>query len=863
VNFWKVKMAHPQQRAFCESVKQRFPEYFSGVFALDIGSLDINGNNQYLFDSQSLYLGVDVAEGRNVDVVAVAHTSGMPKETFDVVVSTECLEHDRYWDRTLRAAVDMLRPGGLLLVTCATVGRPEHGTRRTTPQDAPLLGGVDDGWADYYRNLTEQDFRAALDFDHDFKALEFLIGEETHDLYFWGLKQGEFLPRRDRSINLVSHPVRIQESVLRAELSLVHDELHEVRMQLSKTREMHGELSVQVERQQAQLADATRELVGLQTELVSGQADIAQARDDLARVYASRSWRMTRPVRVLHAGMSRAKGLGRRAVSALRYLQQGDFDGLKRRARAIQMERALRRTVDSSPPAHWGIMATPHTLFLAHLVAERLHAHGWSADIVTHAPAGFPHEMYVVICAQMFDTLPPGAKRIVYQMEQSVSSRWFTDEYLKVLDESSAVLDYSLTNIEFLVSKGVQYPRVYYVPIGASDVYMPDVTAQPVVKKYDVLFYGDAKSSPRRRKLLDELRKHFDVRVCSEVFGADMGQEIQRARVVINIHYYENALLETTRIQECLSLGVPVVSESSQDQEDYPELRGAVTFFRAGDAKAMIDAVRVTLSDTYDSLDVVPAVELGRRRFAFMFDRVLVAMNLLAADKLSGDLLPISAQADRFALSMPETIERRRVFEANRPQQCTVFDGVRLSPGWVGCGLSYVHLARHALLHNVRRLTILEDDVLLPDDFEDKMRTVHAYLDVRAGKWDIFAGVIASLHPDVKILHIDTFQGMRFVTIDKMVSMVCNIYSERALHLLSKWNWNNRDPHTNTIDRFLERHPGLRVVVALPFLAGHREALESTLWGITNERYSDMIANSERELIAKADEFAVQGTPHV
>jgi hypothetical protein len=55
----------------------------------------------------------------------------------------------------------------------------------------------------------------------------------------------------------------------------------------------------------------------------------------------------------------------------------------------------------------------------------------------------------------------------------------------------------------------------------------------------------------------------------------------------------------------------------------------------------------------------------------------------------------------RIALSLPETITRRRIFEANRPQNCALFDGL----SWcgvgsvVGGGLSYSSLACPALKH--------------------------------------------------------------------------------------------------------------------------------------------------------------------
>jgi len=825
-------MAHPQQKAFCSAIKARFPQYFNGVLALDIGSLDLNGNNQYLFDADCQYLGIDVAQGRNVDIISPGHLLGMPSETFDVIVSTECLEHDRHWEKTLQEAVRMLRPGGMLLMTCATTGRPEHGTRRTTPHDAPLLSSVDDEWADYYRNLDEQDVRAALDVPKLFQLIEFSVGEETHDLYCVAIKHGVFERRLDRSMQIASHPVRMQEADLRAQLQRAFEALHQT---------------------QAGMANLAQSLAEMREQNAGDRAVKNTLEHQLAGVYGSKSWRVTHPLRVLMTGVAHAGSTARRARNALGYLVRGDIAGLRRRLKARRADQALSSFSPELPPQRWGVMATEHTLFIAHLVASRLRARGWTADIMTSAPAGFPHDMYVVICPQMFKNLPPGQKRIAYQMEQSVTSRWFTPGYLQMLEGSLAVLEYALVNVEFMAGKGVSYPHVHYMPVGTDAGYMKHQPAPE--KKYDVLFYGDANSSPRRRAMLDTLRQHFKVRVCSEVFGQAMIDEIRRARVVINLHYYENALLEP-RIQECLSLGVPVVSESAQDQDNYPELSGAVLFFEQGNEAAMIDAVRVALAQGVAPEVVHGAATRGATRFAFMFDRFLVAMNFLAPGKIADDGLPLPADASRIALSMPETIERRRIFEANRPQNCAVFDGVRLRPSWVGCALSYSSLARHALKNGIERLTVLEDDALLPEDFEEKMRTVHAYLDAKGETWDVFAGVIASLHPEVKVLNVETFQGIRFVTIDRMISMVCNVYSRKALGILAAWDSEHRDDQTNTIDKYLERQTSLRVVVALPFLVGHREEVFSTLWGIQNTQYSEMIASSERALVGMAEGVA-------
>ena len=176
-------MAHKEQIAFCTQVRRRFPERFLDVRVLDVGSLDVNGNNRYLFEpGRYEYTGVDLGPGPNVDVVCPIHLYEAPAGTFDVVVSTEAFEHDRHLPLSLRRMVELLRPGGLLLFTCATEGRPEHGTRATSPPDSPFT-------PEFYRNVTSRDVWAAVDVDVVFSRYEFCGHAGTHDLRFWGLKR--------------------------------------------------------------------------------------------------------------------------------------------------------------------------------------------------------------------------------------------------------------------------------------------------------------------------------------------------------------------------------------------------------------------------------------------------------------------------------------------------------------------------------------------------------------------------------------------------------------------------------------------------------------------------------------------------
>jgi hypothetical protein len=49
----------------------------------------------------------------------------------------------------------------------------------------------------------------------------------------------------------------------------------------------------------------------------------------------------------------------------------------------------------------------------------------------------------------------------------------------------------------------------------------------------------------------------------------------------------------------------------------------------------------------------------------------------------------------------------------------------------------------------------------------------------------------------------------------------------------------------------LESQTGLRIVTTIPFLVGHKETLQSSLWGIKNKVMIKMIADSEMQLMDK------------
>jgi SAM-dependent methyltransferase len=184
-------MAHAEQKEYCLSVRERFSIYFtSSPIVIDVGSLDINGNNRYLFDTSAYYTGIDLREGKNVDLVGIFHeVVERWVDRVDIVVSTEMLEHDMFWQESLKAMYRILKPGGLMLFTCGGRGRGEHGTQHSDPSSSPFTSNHNiEDWHNYYRNIEPKDVREVLP-EEGFSFYELIENDKARDTYFCGIKK--------------------------------------------------------------------------------------------------------------------------------------------------------------------------------------------------------------------------------------------------------------------------------------------------------------------------------------------------------------------------------------------------------------------------------------------------------------------------------------------------------------------------------------------------------------------------------------------------------------------------------------------------------------------------------------------------
>lgn len=169
------------------------------------------------------------------------------------------------------------------------------------------------------------------------------------------------------------------------------------------------------------------------------------------------------------------------------------------------------------------------------------------------------NEIYILLYIKYFteqkNEIPENY--IVYQLEQ-IRSNMFTKEYYKLLRLSKYIFDFSEAN------------NFYYNQIRSQVI----INNFPICLEYnnfdsefDILFYGEL--NIRRSTILNHLKKYcnLDIKVVSDILGEEKNNLIKKCKIVLNLHFYQNACLETCRINEVLKYNKIVISEEPKDED--------------------------------------------------------------------------------------------------------------------------------------------------------------------------------------------------------------------------------------------------------------------------------------------------------
>lgn len=218
-------------------------------------------------------------------------------------------------------------------------------------------------------------------------------------------------------------------------------------------------------------------------------------------------------------------------------------------------------------------------------------------------------DYYIFLFIWHIQELPRNAEFYIYNLEQANYYIDFpflhppcNDHETRIVTEAfnkaKKIFDYSRENL-------LRYPnkirdRCYHLPI-ALRTNLESLPITNTEKEYDILFFGSL--TERRKKIFyflttkTPLRIKF-VRNKTGLYGKNLYEEIQRARIILNIHAKQVSLIETARIHDCLREGQTIiVSEDSEIDKGTVELYKEIVNFAP--------CIKEDLSNIYDFLLVV------------------------------------------------------------------------------------------------------------------------------------------------------------------------------------------------------------------------------------------------------------------
>ncbi len=195
----------------------------------------------------------------------------------------------------------------------------------------------------------------------------------------------------------------------------------------------------------------------------------------------------------------------------------------------------------------------PHTLFAALHLVRQLKTLGHKAELVREINPK-DDDIYIIYNAALATRLPKNY--IVYQTEIGTSV-WFHEKYLNIIRGAMQVWEYNILN----TYRYSDYNRKIFIVGPGIDI------QKRTPKDIPVLFYGWVRSCVRRETLLSGISRRMPVKIITNTMGSEMWKLLSRAKVVLNIHFYENSPLELFRIHEALSHHCHVVSEGTFDDQ--------------------------------------------------------------------------------------------------------------------------------------------------------------------------------------------------------------------------------------------------------------------------------------------------------
>lgn len=177
----------------------------------------------------------------------------------------------------------------------------------------------------------------------------------------------------------------------------------------------------------------------------------------------------------------------------------------------------------------------------------------------------------------------PSNKYIIYQIEQLNQNKFYynslNQNMINLMLTSYALYDYSIVNLDYYPAFMRSIVKIFipYIPYNLENLENLETleTTPREHNKKNILFIGTLNT--RRTNILNNLKKyivsqnlHYNLLIFQKLFNNELKELLKTCDFVLNLHYYDNAILEVFRFEDVIPYNVKILSEKPGNKsEDY------------------------------------------------------------------------------------------------------------------------------------------------------------------------------------------------------------------------------------------------------------------------------------------------------
>ena len=188
----------------------------------------------------------------------------------------------------------------------------------------------------------------------------------------------------------------------------------------------------------------------------------------------------------------------------------------------------------------------------------------------------------ITLLNENINYLPPN-KYIIYQIEQLNQNKFYYNKLnqniINLMLTSYAIYDYSIVNLDYypdFLKSSIQV-FIPYIPFFKNNLENLENFESGLREdnKKNILFIGTLNT--RRTNILNNLKNHivsqnlhYNLIIFQKLFNNELKELLKTCDFVLNLHYYDNAILEVFRFEDVIPYNVKILSEEPGNKtEDY------------------------------------------------------------------------------------------------------------------------------------------------------------------------------------------------------------------------------------------------------------------------------------------------------